>query len=213
MAMVAASSLEFWEKRYGGQSPLSGGAPHRLAEELHGRLAPGSAVLELGGGQGQDAMYLARKRHRVTVCDFSENALRYFEKAARELGVVQERLDLTVLPYPFEAGSFDAVYARLSLHYFSRDETGEIVSEISRVLHSSGSFYGLFNSCFDIENGQGERLEERYYEVAPGSRKRFFTAEEVDGLFRPAFRSVTAAYVAAANEATERKFVKVVAVR
>jgi cyclopropane fatty-acyl-phospholipid synthase-like methyltransferase len=42
-----------------------GGGSHDLTEELNKRLESKSAVLELGCGDGRDALYLAKSCHHV----------------------------------------------------------------------------------------------------------------------------------------------------
>ncbi len=204
--------LEFWERKYRGVSAHQGG-PHGLAEELNKCLRPGSIVLELGCGDGRDALYLAESQHRVIACDFSYTALSRFTEAAARLCIERHVLDITALPYSFADEGFDAVYARLSLHYFSRAVTRDIFAEIARILRPTGIFLGLFNSHFDAENATGTRLEDRYYELAPGSRKRFFMAEEAAGLLGPAFHQVDSRYVEAAPNRPEKQLVRIYAER
>jgi ubiquinone/menaquinone biosynthesis C-methylase UbiE len=204
--------VEFWERKYHGMSTHRGG-PHGLAEELDKYLTPGSTVLELGCGDGHDALHLAESHHSVIACDFSDTALSQFAEAATRLHVEQHQLDIAALPYSFADEGFDAVYARLSLHYFSGATTHDIFAEIARMLRPTGIFLGLFNSHFDAENGTGTRLEDRYYELASGSCKRFFTAEEATDLLGPAFHEVDSRYVEAAPERPEKRLVRIYAER
>jgi SAM-dependent methyltransferase len=204
--------FEFWERKYREVSTYAGG-PHDLVEELSKYLKPGSRVLELGCGDGRDAIHLAESQHRVIASDFSQAALCKFTEAATRLHIEQRVLDIADLPYLFADESFHAVYARLSLHYFSETVTRAIFAEIARILRPAGIFLGLFNSHFDVEKGAGTRLEVRYFELAPGSRKRFFTAEEAPGLLSPAFREIDSHYIEAAPGRAEKKLVRIYAER
>lgn len=204
--------VEFWEKKHRGMSGHRG-RPHGLAIELDKHLTPGSSILELGCGDGRDALHLAGSRHRVSACDFSDTALSQFAEAATRLHIEQHKFDIANLPYSFTDESFDAVYARLSLHYFSGAVTRDIFAEIARLLRPAGIFLGLFNSCFDAENGNGTRLEDRYYELTSGCRKRFFTAEEAASLLGPAFHEIDSHYVKAGPERPEKRLVQIYAER
>jgi SAM-dependent methyltransferase len=206
------TDVEFWERRYRGMS-IGGTGPHSLAEELNKYLMPGSVVLELGCGDGRDALHLAELQHHVVACDFSDTALSQFSEAATRLDIEQRLLDIADLPYSFGDQDFDAVYARLSLHYFPRSVTGAIFAEIARMLRPAGIFLGLFNSHFDLENGTGTRLEDRYYELASGSRKRFFTAAEAAGLLGPAFHKIDSRYIEASPGRPEKQLVRMYAER
>jgi SAM-dependent methyltransferase len=204
--------FEFWERKHreAGSHP---GGPHDLAQELSKYLKPRSRVLELGCGDGRDAIHLAQLQHRVIASDFSRTALSEFADYAARLHLGQCVLDIAGLPYAFADKSFDAVYARLSLHYFPEAVTRDIFAEIARVLRPSGIFLGLFNSQFDVEKGAGKFLEARYYELAPGSRKRFFTAEEASALLGPAFHEVESRYIEAAPGRAEKQLVRIYAER
>lgn len=188
------TAVDFWDSKHRTMSAQQKG-PHDLADELDRCLKPRSRILELGCGAGRDAIHLAEAGHHVVACDFSDTALHEFAADATRLGIEQRRQDLADLPYAFPDHDFDAVYARLSLHYFTAATTRDIFTEIARLLREHGVFLGLFNSHFDIENGAGTRIEDRYFELTSGSRKRYFTADEAAGLLGPAFDHVDSRYV------------------
>ena len=73
----------FWDERYGSADQIWSGRPNqRLVENVAGR-APGTA-LEIGCGEGADAIWLAEQGWRVTAVDVSGVAL---ERAARHAEV------------------------------------------------------------------------------------------------------------------------------
>ena len=103
------SGEDFWEEFYaGGRSRWSGKANVSLVDEVEG-LAPGTA-LDLGCGQGGDAILLAAQGWTVTATDISQTALDVAAGHAAEAGVevAWERHDLSVSQ---PAGSFDLVTA------------------------------------------------------------------------------------------------------
>jgi len=73
MADLDASALhspEFWDERYAGRDPVwSGKVNQRLVEQTR-HLAPGVA-LDIGCGEGGDAVWLARQGWTVTAVDVS----------------------------------------------------------------------------------------------------------------------------------------------
>ena len=71
---------EFWDQRYAGQSALWSGQPNgALVSEIRG-LRPGR-VLDVGCGEGADAVWLAGQGWDVTALEVSRVAL---DRAARE---------------------------------------------------------------------------------------------------------------------------------
>ncbi|GAA3740514.1 SAM-dependent methyltransferase [Spinactinospora alkalitolerans] len=105
------SNEEFWDARYGESDRIWSGNPNTvLVREVTG-MQPGSA-LDLGCGEGADAIWLARQGWRVTAVDVSGVAL---DRAARHAVAAQvaDRIDWQRhdLGTSFPAGAFDLVSA------------------------------------------------------------------------------------------------------
>jgi SAM-dependent methyltransferase len=101
----------YWEDFYReGRANWSGNPNAVLVAEV-ADLDPGTA-LDLGCGQGDDAIWLARRGWRVTAVDVSATALARAAERAAAAGVTQaithERHDLGAT---FPAGTFDLVVA------------------------------------------------------------------------------------------------------
>ncbi|MBT2365989.1 NAD(P)/FAD-dependent oxidoreductase [Streptomyces sp. ISL-10] len=106
-------SAEFWDARYRESERIWSGNPNvALVREVTG-LRPGTA-LDLGCGEGADAIWLAQRGWRVTATDVSAVALERAARHAEESGVADaiewRRQDLAV---SFPDGEFDLV----SAHY------------------------------------------------------------------------------------------------
>lgn len=120
----AAAAEAFWDERYNQSGRLWSGEPNAaLVRETDG-LAPGDA-LDLGCGEGGDAIWLARQGWRVTATDISRIALgRAAEHAAQ--AQVSDRVDWQHhdLGMSFPAGTYDLVSAQFlhSLHEMPREE-------------------------------------------------------------------------------------------
>jgi SAM-dependent methyltransferase len=72
--MSSESDATLWDERYRSQAAVWSGNPNiRLVEEVS-ELAPGSA-LDVGCGEGADAIWLAERGWRVTAADISSVAL------------------------------------------------------------------------------------------------------------------------------------------
>jgi SAM-dependent methyltransferase len=105
----ATDPRTFWEDHYERQRERFRGNPNALATGHLEDLAPGTA-LELGSGQGADAIWLAARGWTVTALELSEVALRLARERAEAAGVADRitwrQHDLTSgLP----DGSFDLV--------------------------------------------------------------------------------------------------------
>src|SRR4051794_4427953 len=75
-----------WDERYATAEQIWSGDPNgALVAEVSG-LAPGTA-LDVGCGEGADAVWLARQGWQVTALDVSQVALERAERHARDAGV------------------------------------------------------------------------------------------------------------------------------
>jgi SAM-dependent methyltransferase len=208
------TAFEFWEDKhrlYGDKAWIS--QPSYFAEEVAPLLTDACDLLDLGCGHGQDSIYFARLGHVVTALDFSPFALAQFSATASELGITQLRGDLSQLPYPFAAASFDVVYSHLALHYFSTSVTTAMFVEIARITRPGGRLLAVLNSVRDPECGTGRRLEDQFYELEPGDQKRFFNTEEVGPLIGSEFRVDDVAYVEGTRKKSEDQVVTLMATR
>ena len=60
---------------------------------------------------------------------------------------------------------FDIVFANLSIHYFSSDETKKLINEIKRILKTNGLFIGSVNGIegYEIIKDTAKEIEYHYY--------------------------------------------------
>src|SRR5688572_32867618 len=105
----AAEQAAEWDARYSeGEGAKWSGRPNgRLVAEVAG-LTPGRA-LDVGCGEGADAIWLARSGWTVTAIDVSDVAVRRAREAAESAGATVEWVCGDVLRTPFPARSFDLV--------------------------------------------------------------------------------------------------------
>lgn len=99
-------------------------------------LAPGSTVLELGSGTGEDALWLAGRGHRVRATDVSPGMLEQARRKIDDAGVADRvrfaRLDLAAIGREGEPpeAPFDAVFSN-----FGALNCIEDCRELAAVLH------------------------------------------------------------------------------
>jgi SAM-dependent methyltransferase len=100
-----------WDQRYRSRAQLFSGAPNGVLVTEAADLPPGQA-LDVGCGEGADALWLAGRGWQVTGVDISRVALE--RAAARAAGITQAvswtRADLTTAALPADA--FDLVSAQ-----------------------------------------------------------------------------------------------------
>ena len=155
---------QFWNDAH-KKSIIAAHSTHqtRFAEEVNKILPAHSVLLELGCGEGNDSIYFAEQGHEVVATDvaksiIAQNTHRYSHPKLR---FVQQD---TGEPLAFPDASFDAVYARLSLHYFTDVVTRGVFAEIARVLKPGGKFCFMCKSTDDRLYGKGKQIEPDMFE-------------------------------------------------
>ncbi|MFJ9125360.1 class I SAM-dependent methyltransferase [Streptomyces sp. NPDC102340] len=108
-----SDTAQEWDERYRSRDQLFSGNPNGVLVAESADLPPGQA-LDVGCGEGGDALWLARRGWQVTAVDVSEVALRRAATAGADVAgrVSWTRADLAVTPPP--AGAFGLV----TLQYF-----------------------------------------------------------------------------------------------
>ncbi len=109
---ATGNTQEFWEEFYQDRDQIWTGNPNPLLVREVAALEPGAA-LDLGCGEGADAVWLAQRGWRVTAVDVSVTALRRAAAHAGEAGV-GERITFAEhdLAQSFPEGFFDLVSAQ-----------------------------------------------------------------------------------------------------
>ena len=141
-------------------------------------------IIDLGCGvTGNNTFYLLDKGKGVISCDFAEEAL----KVIAEHEGTKTKLFNMLDKFPFEDNVAEVVIADLSLHYFRKEDTERIISEIKRVLKSNGHLFFRVNSTSSTEyktllSSGAEPIEPHLY-FANNMEKRFFSLDDIDKFF------------------------------
>lgn len=140
-------------------------------------------LLELGCGQGHDALYVASRGYFLHALDFSSVAI---ERATRNLRAhpgsdVDFRQHDIAEALPFADGSFDGIFSYLSLHYFDDSTTRSVFRELYRVARSGGVLAFCVKSVRDPLFGQGTLLGPDMYSLN-GHVRHFFDPRYAIGL-------------------------------
>jgi SAM-dependent methyltransferase len=154
--LAAAAQSEYWDSRYTERDgAMWSGRPNgRLLVEVAG-LTPGR-VLDVGCGEGADAIWLARGGWTVTAIDVSEVAVSRARAAAEQADVNVEWMCGDALQTTFLAGSFDLV----SLQYPALPKAaGEVaVRALLDTVRPGGLLLAVYH---DLDDEHREHMKSR----------------------------------------------------
>lgn len=139
IALRRRESTKFFDEiagRYGSLTQPGGGWPAMAAALAAGFT--GQTVADIGCGEGDLTLLLARFTKRVVAVDLSSQMLRVVQERSAEAGVARrvtvERGDLEKLP--LDSGSMDTVFVSQVLHHAARPE--KALAEAARILKPGG---------------------------------------------------------------------------
>lgn len=100
-----------WDKRYASTAQMGSGRPNAVLVTKVSGLRPGRA-LEIGCGEGADAIWLAAQGWTVTALDAPQVALERAALQAREAAVHVEWVHAGLVDARLPSGGFDLVCAQ-----------------------------------------------------------------------------------------------------
>ena len=166
-----------WDARYSERdAAMWSGRPNgRLVAEA-ADLTPGRA-LDVGCGEGADAIWLAQRGWTVTAIDISDIAVGRAREAAERVGVAVEWVSGDALLAPFPARSFDL----LSMQYpaLPKAAGNAAVQALLDTVRPEGLVLAVYH---DLDDAHREHMKSRGVDPAD-----YVGADDVESLLRDDF--------------------------
>ena len=167
---------DFWDDRFSSDEYVYGVAPNAFVESAAADwLDAPQEVLDLGVGEGRNAVHLARQGHTVTAADYSSEGLRKTERLAADAGV-----------------SVDTVHADVRDWNPDRTWDAVVVTFLHLPPNERPALYALLRRCLRpgglliAEWFRPEQRTEGYTSGGPPDVDMMVTAEELREHFAPA---------------------------
>ncbi|MBG9389887.1 class I SAM-dependent methyltransferase [Caenimonas aquaedulcis] len=162
-ALFTGRQNEWWDEFYANRTrpvPFFGPQPdENLAAWVRdGTLAPGKA-LDLGSGNGRNAIFLAKSGFDVEGIDYSANAVEWAKQRAREAGANVRFTQASVFDVSIPPASYDLVYDSGCFHHMPPHRRADYIALVAGAL-KPGGWLGM--TCFRPEGGSGLSDEEVY---------------------------------------------------
>jgi SAM-dependent methyltransferase len=146
------SRREHWDERHTPEAPIESSGPDpTLVEEIEG-LRPGRA-LDLGSGDGRNAVWLASHGWQVTAVDFSLVALERGRTLATARGVDVDWELADLLEWVPPAGAFDLV--ALFFIHLPPDERREVYERAAAAVTPGGTLLIVGHDRTNLRDGVG----------------------------------------------------------
>ncbi len=120
-----------WDSMYSKRSYIYGKTPAKFLAENYEFIPYGSTVLDMGMGEGRNAVFLAQKGYLVTGVDVSSVAVKKARILAKEFGVKLQTIVGSLNKYEFYKESFDSI---IIFYYVDRS----LIAQIKKWLKPGG---------------------------------------------------------------------------
>jgi len=154
---MAPSDRQKWNRKYqhGGHRSAE---PSALLVAQTERLPRAGRALDVAGGAGRNAIWLAQRGWSATVVDVSDVALAMARKSARAARISLETMQVDLEAEAFPCGPWDLI---VSVHYLQRSLFARFASELA----DDGMLFAVQPTLSNLE--RNARPSRRYL-LAPG---------------------------------------------
>jgi len=141
-----------WDERYAGPELVWGAGPNRFVAEELAALKPGRA-LDLGTGEGRNAIWLAGRGWRVTGVDFSAVGLARAAELARQRGVDADWVQADLLRYEPAPAEYDLVL--IAYIQLPTDDLAHLVATAATAVAPGGTLLAVGHDRDNLGRGYG----------------------------------------------------------
>jgi tellurite methyltransferase len=106
---ISQDSKTQWDQRYSRPTFIFGKSPVKFLSENYQFIPYEASVLDMGMGEGRNAVFLAQKGYKVTGIDISSVAVKKAYLLAQEFGVKIKGVVASLEDYKIPPASFDAI--------------------------------------------------------------------------------------------------------
>ncbi|MBU6231175.1 MAG: methyltransferase domain-containing protein [Patescibacteria group bacterium] len=128
--------IDYYDRLYSQPGPTFKGGPSDAVIRAAELIAPCS-TLDLGAGEGRNAIYLARAGFDVTAVDFSEVGLRKLQKEAKAARVSVRIKKSDVLGFEWDR-PFRLIVCAYVMHHIGRAQGLELIEKMKRSTERRG---------------------------------------------------------------------------
>ena len=164
----------YWDKYYKKQAAPT--IPSSFATYVESRMQKNQKILEIGCGNGRDAIFFEEKGHQVTAIDRSKGAIELCKKlyAEKPIEFIAGLLfDIDLVPKV----NYNVIYSRFVFHAMPLQEELETIQRSFELLKLGGCIYIECRSVNDPLFRKGKLLSKT--ERVDGHYRRFILLDEL----------------------------------
>ena len=130
--------VPFWEKAYQDKDAIAfSSEPNITIKEFENLFCKHSRILDVGCGEGQNAIYLAKQGYHVDAFDLSEHGIAKVNDRCEVSGVKLNAFIADLTEYEFEH-NYDAIMSFGTLHFVCKNDWKKFINEAKKHINDGG---------------------------------------------------------------------------
>lgn len=166
---------KYWNEYY--KKNIAPSEPSKFAKDILKYLQSGKKLIELGCGNGRDAIFLSNNKIDVVAVDQCESSINNLKSSVSSDNidfVADDFIETKLL----EKESFDYVYSRFTLHSISEEQENKLINRVYEALKKDGLLLIEVRSVKDEIFGLGEQIARNTY-IYNNHSRRFIILDEL----------------------------------
>lgn len=166
---------KYWNEYY--KKNIAPSEPSNFAKDILKYLESGKKLIELGCGNGRDAIFLSNNKIDVVAVDQCESSINNLKSS-----ILNEHIEFVADDFIetklLEKESFDYVYSRFTLHSISEEQENKLINRVYEALKKDGLLLIEVRSVKDEIFGLGEQIARNTY-IYNNHSRRFIILDEL----------------------------------
>ena len=113
------------------------GHPYQELQDFFSKQKSRGSLLDVGSGQGRDALFLARLGYKVTAVDTSKVGIEQMLAKAKERGLEIKGIEADLIDFDI-VRLYDVILFDMVLHAFEKDEQVELLKRYAKHVGENG---------------------------------------------------------------------------
>lgn len=126
----------YFEEKYKKEESYFGLKPNKIIIRILDFIKKGD-VLDLGVGEGRNALFLAKNGFSVVGVDISETAIKNFLQSAKKLNVKVKGIIQEIEKYQFDK-NYDLIISNSTLHFMKKEDVIKTIDNMKKHTNTNG---------------------------------------------------------------------------
>lgn len=174
----------YWNQYY--KNRVCSEEPSPFARYVATLVEPGKRMVEMGCGNGRDAVFFAGRGLQITALDMSQEAVAQLQ--SRNIANAEFLCGDFVNSDVHRPDSYDYAYSRFTIHSINRNQEQVLLNNLFRGLRKGGKLFIEVRGVNDPLFGKGRQVERNAYFYDNHYRRFIVLNELVESLEQRGFR-------------------------